>query len=57
MRRGQKSLNQVNDFKFGIFIGCFLSDGAAGLAVKGSRLRVKISYQGSPCSFAYRYDY
>ena len=30
--KGQKSLN---GFKFGTFIGCFLGDGAASMAVKG----------------------
>ena len=35
--KGKKGLN---DFKFGIFIGRFESDGAASMAVKGLRLRL-----------------
>ena len=37
MRRGKKGLN---DFRFGIFIGRFESDGAASMAVKGLSLRL-----------------
>ena len=34
MRTGEKGLN---DLKFGTFIGCFQSDGAASMGVKGLR--------------------
>ena len=35
LRAHAKGRRSLNDFKFGTSVGCFLSDGAAGMAVKG----------------------
>ena len=40
-----KEGKSLNDLKFGTFIGCFLSEGAASMAVKGLISRQKTSHR------------